>query len=101
MTARILPEAEAEIQASAQWYEDQAGLGDAFLNAVVEALLSIERHPRRYARYERLRMHRELRRHLLAGFPYSVIYEVGATGILILAVAHLKRRPNYWRRRLP
>src|SRR4051812_40604035 len=54
--ARTLPEAEEEIRVAAQWYEDQqAGLGEQFLEAIVDGLLAIERHPRRFARYTRLR----------------------------------------------
>jgi plasmid stabilization system protein ParE len=100
VTPRVQPEVEDEIRAAAQWYEDQAALGEAFLVAVSDALESIERHPRRFAKYERLRTPRELRRCLLRNFPYAIIYEVGESRILILAVAHVRRRPNYWRERL-
>jgi hypothetical protein len=34
------------------------------------------------------------------GFPYLVVYRVGAHDLLIVAVAHAKRRPGYWARRL-
>ena len=32
-------------------------------------------------------------------FPFSVVYAVRETEIVILAVAHFKRRPGYWRER--
>ena len=48
MEAPILPEAEAEIRAAAQWYQDrQAGLGEQFLEELVDTLIAIEKHPRR------------------------------------------------------
>ncbi|MBX9927149.1 MAG: type II toxin-antitoxin system RelE/ParE family toxin [Hyphomicrobiaceae bacterium] len=41
------------------------------------------------------------RRSLLTRFPYHIIYRVEDDAIRIYAVAHLKRRPGYWRRRMP
>lgn len=38
-----------------------------------------------------------VRRVHLRGFPYWVVYEESAGAITILAVAHEKRRPTYWR----
>jgi hypothetical protein len=43
---------------------------------------------------------REVRRAPFQHFPYSVIYEVRADALVILAVSHGKRRPGYWRDRL-
>ncbi len=39
------------------------------------------------------------RRMIVRKFPYSLIYQVGARELIILAVAHARRRPYYWRRR--
>ncbi len=36
----------------------------------------------------------------MAVFPYSVIFREEANSILILAIAHAKRRPGYWAKRL-
>lgn len=36
------------------------------------------------------------RRYILRRFPYSIIYQVTADDLLILAVAHHRRRPGYW-----
>jgi len=41
-----------------------------------------------------------IRRLVLAKFPFSLIYEVDGEVILIVAVAHLRRRPQYWSERL-
>ena len=41
-----------------------------------------------------------VRRKSLARFPYSVLYTVDPDVLYIVAVAHQKRRPNYWLRRL-
>jgi toxin ParE2 len=41
-----------------------------------------------------------LRRYRLNRFPYGIIYQVRKNEILVIAVAHLHRRPEYWRHRL-
>jgi plasmid stabilization system protein ParE len=40
-----------------------------------------------------------LRRVLFKGFPFSVLYEVEGDCVTIIAVAHQRRRPGYWRNR--
>jgi hypothetical protein len=40
------------------------------------------------------------RRFLLKRFPCSVIYRADDTRIVVIAVAHAQRRPDYWRRRI-
>ncbi len=37
-----------------------------------------------------------LRRCLLNRLPYGLIYGVDKATVVIVAVAHLKRKPNYW-----
>jgi plasmid stabilization system protein ParE len=41
----------------------------------------------------------DARRMLVSGFPYQIVYRVTADEIRILAFAHLKRCPGFWRRR--
>lgn len=41
------------------------------------------------------------RRCQLTGFPYGVIYEKVGDDLIIVAVAHLHREPDYWRRHAP
>ncbi len=40
-----------------------------------------------------------VRRVIVDRFPYAVVYRREREAIHILAIAHLRRRPNYWRRR--
>jgi hypothetical protein len=100
MRARLHPDADRELQAAAQWYEDQvSGLGAQFLAEAIDALTDIERHPRRFARVGG-RTRREIRRRLLAHFPYRVVYEVREDECVVVAVTHTSRRPGYWKDRL-
>ena len=100
MKPRFLDEALAEAEAAAGWYESQQrGLGVDFHQALDEALDVIETDPRRFGQLETIRTAREIRRIMLRRFPYYVVYEVQAEKVVVLAVAHAGRRPNYWRRR--
>ena len=38
----------------------------------------------------------ELRRAIVKGFPYWLVFEEGPGGVLVVAFAHQKRRPLYW-----
>ena len=38
----------------------------------------------------------EIRRCLIARFPYGLIYGIDGDTIVVVAVAHLHRRPRYW-----
>ena len=42
----------------------------------------------------------KFRRAILHRFPFSLIYSVESDAILIVAVAHQRRHPDYWRNRL-
>jgi toxin ParE2 len=92
--------AEKELLEGAKWYEDrQAGLGDQFLNEYEAAILRILAAPLSYAKVETVRTRRTIRRSLFKRFPYYIAYEALGDQIRVLAVAHGKRRPNYWLRR--
>jgi toxin ParE2 len=42
----------------------------------------------------------DIRRYRLSRFPYGVIYAIESGDIVVLAIAHLHRKPDYWRDRL-
>jgi len=89
------PEAEAELVSAARYYEEHAeNLGVDLLAAVQRSYLRLLEFPESGHPFG-LR----LRRVLVPGFPYGLIYRAEADRILIVAVAHLHRRPGYWRRR--
>jgi len=89
------PEAESELTAAARYYEGQAeNLGLAFIAAVQGMNQRILEHPES-GRSFGLR----LRRVLVPRFPYGLLYRIEPQRILIVAVAHLHRRPGYWRSR--
>ena len=100
MTLRLLDDAREEMRQSARWYEEKrSGLGDEFLDEVHAAFEEIEVHPKRFKKVEMEDSDREIRRFIVKRFPFLVVYEVRAEEVLIVAVAHGKRKPHYWRDR--
>jgi plasmid stabilization system protein ParE len=96
VTVRFLEIAEIELDQAVYWYEAQApGLGNAFLIEVLSAADRIVRFPEAWHP-----LSEGVRRCRLSRFPYALIYTIDTGDILVLAVAHLHRRPDYWRDRL-
>jgi plasmid stabilization system protein ParE len=88
-------DAAEEMRAAAAYYEAQErGLGDQFLDEVEEGLQRIQQFPRLWPVYDG-----EYRRYLLRRFPFGLIYRIDPEQIFIMAVAHLHRRPGYWKSR--
>jgi hypothetical protein len=88
-------DAARELEEAAVFYESRvAGLGRSFLEEVERTLSLIERYPDAGAAFSR-----NLRRVRLDRFPYSIIYRRSADVLVIIALAHHRRRPGYWRGR--
>ena len=101
MKLRILPIAESEAKAAACWYDDrQADLGDEFLDDYAKRLSEIETKAERFSLLETNESLFEIRRAILRRFPYGIVFQVLDNEIVVLAVMHLSRRPNYWIRRM-
>ncbi|MBI4319192.1 MAG: type II toxin-antitoxin system RelE/ParE family toxin [Chloroflexi bacterium] len=92
----FLPEAEEEMNEAALFYEDRSeGLGLDFLEEVEHTIASILGLPKSGPVISE-----NIRRRILRGFPFGVLYAVRDDQIIIVAIAHLKRRPGYWKERL-
>jgi plasmid stabilization system protein ParE len=84
--------AEYELNEAAQYYDlEEPGLGVAFLEEVDRCLQSIQTAPEAGAI-----LRGTIRRRLLRRFPYALLYKIKSSGIRILAVMNLRRRPTYW-----
>jgi len=93
---RFLPPAKAEMTEASQFYEAAStGLGSNFLDDVRRVIERLREHP-----YLGQTVAPNLRKTLLHRFPFSLIYSVDADQILIIAVAHYGRRPDYWQDRV-
>lgn len=89
------PEADAELTEAVDWYDaERRGLGAAFLVAVREAVERARRAP-----LTGTPAGNDLRRVFVNRFPYAVLYAVDAQRVYVVAVAHFRRRPGYWKHR--
>jgi plasmid stabilization system protein ParE len=92
----VRAEAEADLAEAFQWYEQQVrGLGDQFLLSVDALMASIERNPQLYPVVHK----GVIRRALTRRFPYGVFFVEGARSVSVIAVAHVKRNPRFWKNR--
>ncbi len=90
------PEAEAEFDRAVEYYEQcQPGLGLEFMEEVYAAITRIIQYPNAWSA-----LSKNSRRCLVSRFPYGVIYQIKSLTLRIIAVAHLNRRPGYWKERL-
>ena len=93
---RFLTPAEEEMTEAALFYEAATVLlGGDFLDDVQRAVDSIRNFPHAGESVDS-----NLRRIQLHRFPFTLIYTVEEDSIVIVAVAHQKRRPGYWRSRI-
>lgn len=89
-------EAETELQEGVSYYEGcSEGLGLDFALEVHAAVQRIREYPTAWPVLER-----GVRRCQTKRFPYGVVYSIESDSVLILAIMHLHRRPDYWQRRL-
>jgi toxin ParE1/3/4 len=90
------PEAQRDIFGAVRFYEDRVpGLGGRFLRILDETMAKIASQPEQFAFFQKPA--RSCRVH---GFPYRVIYVNEPEFVLIVAVSHDARQPNWWRHRL-
>ncbi|MDP1735131.1 MAG: type II toxin-antitoxin system RelE/ParE family toxin [Sulfuritalea sp.] len=91
----ILPVAEAEIREAFLWYFERSPMAaDAFRTEAFEAIDQLRIDALMWPEDEDA-----IRRYVLRHFPYTVFYEVRAASVTVLAVAHQRRKPGYWRER--
>jgi toxin ParE1/3/4 len=99
---RVHPKAELELHAASDFYEaERPGYGDLFDE-------EYERHLRRALRLfksgVRVKLSRpmkhEVRRFGFNRFPYSLVVADVRGMFVVVAVAHAKREPGYWRERV-
>ena len=89
------PEALEESAAAERWYRERSDVAaEAFVAEIDRAVYLIGEAPERWPRHIR-----GTRRFVLRRFPFTIIFRAPPTGAEILAVAHGRRRPGYWKHR--
>ena len=84
--------AEMEFERAVEYYEDcRHGLGIDFAQEVYATIDRIIQHPEAWSP-----MSNNTRRCLVNRFPFGIIYRLTACFVHIIAVADLRRHPDYW-----
>ena len=95
MNLRFAEAARRELNEAAIWLElQESGLGERFLREVAQARRMILEFPHAWHP-----MGASLRRCHLKRFRYGLIYRIKGDAIEIVAVAHDRQKPEYWRDR--
>jgi len=93
---QLLRQAERELELARQWYDEQRyGLGLVFFDAYEDAV--------RYAREfpdAGTELGSSVRKFPLQGFPFYLVTSVVDETLVVIAVAHAKRKPGYWLQRI-
>jgi len=96
MRARFLKPAEAELEEAVAYFDEQRpGLGDRFEQDLQSTVTFITDRPLSGKPQTKL-----VRMFRLRTFRYNVVYVVDRDEVVIVAVAHHRRRPGYWLSRL-
>ncbi|HUS64590.1 MAG TPA: type II toxin-antitoxin system RelE/ParE family toxin [Kofleriaceae bacterium] len=89
---RLLRAALAELELAADEYDAASpGLGDRYIATINQAFEVIRGAPERWPRVDDRH-----RRFLTPRFPYSAFYRFDDVEVIVVAVAHRRRRPGYW-----
>lgn len=97
MSFRFHRAAQEEFGAAIQWYEShQHGLGEDFAAETIRAIRRAESMPNTWPSVSP-----GLRRVMVHRFPYAILYAVDDGQLIVFAVMHTRRKPDYWRDRLP
>jgi toxin ParE1/3/4 len=90
------PDAAAELLAAEEWYAERSVVASrSFIQESNLVFDLLQAAPDRWPMSED-----GTRRALFARFPFSVIYRVRADRVEVIAVAHQRREPGYWKYRL-
>ena len=96
MRVRFLAPAREELREGVRYYNGQrAGLGTEFREQVRAGVKRTCKFPMAWQP-----LSENTRRHLTPRFPYGIIYPVRDDEVLIVAVAHLHREPDYWQKHI-
>ena len=90
------PAAETEFVKAVEYYEErEEGLGHDFAVEVYATIERILAHPQAWPVIEE-----DIRRSLVRRFPYGILYAEDEDEIFVVAVMHLHREPDSWKRRI-
>ncbi|HEA70178.1 MAG TPA: type II toxin-antitoxin system RelE/ParE family toxin [Desulfobacterales bacterium] len=94
-TIEFHPDASDEAEAANNWYAERSLLASrSFVSELIHAVDQVVEAPEMWPLYEA-----GTRRYVFPRFPFSFVYRILEKKIQIVAVAHSKRKPGYWKSR--
>lgn len=103
MTLRVEfdPLARDELQAAKRWYDtERPGLGEDLLAEVAAAVERLIRLAESAPQLSVRDAGRPIRQASVRRFPFMIVYAIVDETLWVIAIAHQRRRPYYWRDRV-
>ena len=101
MTLDILPEAQAELQDSALYFDSlRPSKYDEFMAEWNHGVHAIQANPYQYPPDEDAPDGLDVRTYLFPRFQRRIIYQLRDERIAIVALAHTRKQPGYWHNRI-
>jgi hypothetical protein len=100
---RVDPEARDEIAAAVSWYDAQTGaftLGSDLLDAVGLGLAQVGARAASFPPVPGVSEQLLARQCSVGRFPFRLVFIELAEEVRVIAFAHVRRRPGYWRERI-
>lgn len=95
MTFEFLDSAHIEYQEAIDFYNLQSnGFGSKFAAEIDSTIFIIKNYPESFSVFTK-----HIRKAVVNVFPYNIIYTIHKNLILVIAIAHQHRKPNYWLKR--
>ena len=93
----FINKASDELHAAVKYYnKERPGLGFEFANEIRSTLSRMRLHPEIWVEIDS-----GIRRCIVKRFPYAILYLYENSQIVIIAVMHMKKKPDYWKARIP
>jgi hypothetical protein len=90
------PDARDELFSAIAYYNEQSsGLGTEFLEEIKTSVGKIQNNPTRWKILKK-----QVRQYIVQRFPFSIFYISAPKQVYIVAIAHNKRKPYYWKSRV-
>jgi toxin ParE1/3/4 len=94
-TIEFHPEALEEAEAARGWYSERSLVASrAFVSEMIHSVETVSQDPEMWPVFEKV-----THRYVFQRFPFSLIYRLIEDKIQVVAIAHSKRKPGYWRER--
>ncbi|MBD3789677.1 MAG: type II toxin-antitoxin system RelE/ParE family toxin [Campylobacterales bacterium] len=92
MPIEFLELAVQELNEAYSYYEEQqANLGNRFKQEIYNSLHRIAQSPKIYQKIQY-----DVRRCIVHKFPFNILFSIETDHLLVIAIAHHHREPDYW-----